>query len=193
MGGRGPFLVVLPEQTEKTQQAVCVLSPEPFRLAWEASESRGCGLSRTCLKGAPGDSPPCVTRPGPAPCTPSSVPLPWASPGGGGGVPAWWVSPGSTECPSLEGPPGQPCGSPSSPQGLALPQDGGPETPSTTPAEASRGLDWLLAAEPCLLRSTEGQGHFEQPHGNPQTHTSQSCGVLCGGGPAGFRPFPGPC
>lgn len=102
-------------------------------------------------------------------------------------------SPGSTKCPSLEGPPGQPCGSPSSLQGLALPQDGGPETPSTTPAEASRGLDWLLAVEPCLLRSPEGQGHFEQPHADPQTHMSQSCRALCGGGPAGFRPFPGPC
>ena len=61
------------------------MSPAPFRLAWESSESRGCGPSQTCLKRAPGDSPPCVTRPGPAPCTPSSVPLPWAV-----GVPWRW-------------------------------------------------------------------------------------------------------
>lgn len=46
-------------------------------LAWESSESRGCGLSQTCLKRAPGDGPP-LSGPGPTPCTPSSVPLPWA-------------------------------------------------------------------------------------------------------------------
>lgn len=102
-------------------------------------------------------------------------------------------SPGSTECLSLEGPPVQPCGSPSSLLGLALPQDGGLETPSTTPARASRGLDWLLTVKSCFLCSTENQGHFQQPHADPLRHTRpQSCRVLCGGGPAGSGHFPVP-
>ena len=93
-------------------------------LAWESSESRGCGLSQTCLKRAPGDGPPLSQRAGPYSLHPQLCPLA-LGPGlplkvGEGCLGGGW-SPGSTVCLSLEGPPVQPCGSPGSPLRLALP------------------------------------------------------------------------
>ena len=124
LDGRGPFPVILPERTERTQQGARVLSPELFWAGLGVLRVQGVWAESDLPEGSPRGRPALSQRAGPCSLHPQLCPLALGPrlplKLGEGCLGGGW-SPGSTVCLSLEGPPVQPCGSPGSPLGLALP------------------------------------------------------------------------